>query len=117
MSRKRKVRQAERRKRQRQPPDPLWITLGLDLIEPKLIIMGWAKTREAALLHESRYPQATYVRVFEVFKTEGPQLIAWFRSCGLTAADAAGFVREYGRCLGEFAEEVAVEKGWIKSPR
>ncbi len=77
---------------------PVWIAVGINPLTEKVLLVGVAKDREAAVSKFARVDDdVCYRRVLLIDDSLGKTLFDWLRSCGIAHGEAANLVREFGR--------------------
>ena len=97
------------------PPqaDGLWLTIGLDPIQQKIITLGLALTRGEMQSHRDlarRNENMIYYHSFDLdAKTGATELLDWLHACGVPGAEAHRLAKEIGAHLIKTWEEIVHE--------
>ena len=90
----------------------LWITLGIDPVSERLVMLGFADNATTAVRNLRRRPadEGDDVLYRKNFRFAAPdlseRLFAWFRSCGIVTDNARQLVRDLGNSLMAVVDHV-----------
>lgn len=89
-------------------PD-LWIAIALDPVSEECLLLGMDDSESESI--KARAGDAPYRKSFKVGDSIGPELLAWFRQCGVAHSDAVQLVQGFGRELRAVLDEAVERKG------
>lgn len=75
-----------------------WITIAVDPVTDKVLIVGFGDTKEDCREHAGRV-DTPYVRSFQINDDFGALLFGFLRDSGIPRSECTGIIQEIGRQL------------------